>query len=118
MFKPNKLTEGHNLMWESSRMMLPEHVERILDWRKSLDEEKKPIIDEQQWEEFGQTIQGAMANNQRVKFTVWKDGFFEDIKGWVHSVDPQLKRIRIDLDEFDVDYIPFDVVVDVESISM
>ncbi|WP_128747506.1 YolD-like family protein [Lederbergia galactosidilytica] len=84
------LTAGHNLMWESSRMMLPEHVECILDWRKSLDEEKKPIIDEQQWEEFGQTIQEAIANNQRVKFTIWKDGFFEDVKGWVHNIDPQL----------------------------
>ncbi len=114
MYKPNKLSPDHNLRWESMRMMLREHVEAILEWQKSLEKVKKPIIDEQQWEEFGQTIQEAMANNQRVKFTVWKDGFFEDVKGWVHSVDPQLKRIRIDIDEIDVDYIPFDVITGVE----
>ncbi len=114
MFKPNKLTEGHNLMWESMRMMLPEHVEAILEWQRSLEKVKKPIIDEQQWEEFGQIIQEAMTNNQRVKFTVWKDGFFEDVKGWVHNIDPQLKRIRINIDEFDVDYISFEVIASIE----
>ena len=27
---PNKLTPGYNVMWESSRMMLPEHREQLL----------------------------------------------------------------------------------------
>ena len=27
---PNKLTPGYNIMWESSRMMLPEHREQLL----------------------------------------------------------------------------------------
>jgi len=29
MKRINKLTEGFNLLWESSRMILPEHKERI-----------------------------------------------------------------------------------------
>ncbi|RWR06764.1 YolD-like family protein, partial [Siminovitchia fortis] len=27
--RPNKLTPNENLRWQSSRMMLPEHVERL-----------------------------------------------------------------------------------------
>lgn len=114
MFETNKLTAGHNLRWESSRIMLPEHTETILKWRKSLEEEKKPIIDEQQWEEFGQTLDEAIACKQKVRFTIWKAGFFENIEGWIQSVDSQLKRIRINIDEFEVEYIAFDVIVGVE----
>nr|WP_279402053.1 hypothetical protein [Piscibacillus salipiscarius] len=33
---PNKLTHGHNLLWESSRMMLPEHKELLQQHQQQL----------------------------------------------------------------------------------
>src|SRR5690606_11779151 len=85
LMKPNKLTPGHNVMWECSRMMLPEHVEAILEWQKGLEKVKKPIIDEQQWTEFAHIIQEAKACKRRIKITIWKDGIFDEIVGWVHN---------------------------------
>ncbi|GIO24796.1 YolD-like family protein [Oceanobacillus sp. J11TS1] len=113
----NKLTKGHNLRWESSRMMLPEHVSALNASRFDATKDKKPTIDEQQWEEYSLIIQEARANNRKVRITVWSDGFFRDMIGWIHSVDPQLKKIRIDLDEIDVVYINLDEIAGVETMD-
>ncbi len=43
--KQNKLTQGSNMRWESSRMTLPEHVEEILLWRNERDKVQKPQLD-------------------------------------------------------------------------
>lgn len=112
--KANKLTAGHNLMWESSRMMLPEHVERILDWKQEDERHPQPIIDEQQWEEYNQIIQEALIAQQKVAVTVWENGVFVDIEGWIHNVDAQLRRIRLDLDEFDVEYVDIKMIAAVK----
>ncbi len=104
-------------MWESSRMMLPEHVEAILEWQKGLEKVKKPIIDEQQWTEFAHIIQEAKACKRRIKITIWKDGIFDEIVGWVHNVDPQLKRIRLNIDEIDVDYVKFSDITGIEPMD-
>lgn len=37
-----------------------------------------------------------------------------DIFGWLHNIDLHLKRIRLDIDEFEVEYIDFNDIVSVE----
>ena len=56
MYKPNKLSEGHNTMWESSRIMLPEHVSALHELDREEKKQPKPFIDDQEWEEFAQII--------------------------------------------------------------
>jgi hypothetical protein len=57
----------------------------------------KPIIDEDQREEFDQIICTAMEFNQAVKFTVWRDGFNEVMSGKVHYVDSIKEELRIEV---------------------
>ncbi|OEH91081.1 hypothetical protein BFG57_06835 [Bacillus solimangrovi] len=52
----NKLTHGNNMRWESSRIILPIHRERINQHRKELLKREKLILDEQQVTEFAQII--------------------------------------------------------------
>lgn len=113
-FKPNKLTPGYNLMWESSRMMLPEHVTALHQANFEDKKVEKPVIDEQLWDEFSMMFSEAMEYKKRLKITIWKNGFFEDITGWLHNIDLQLKRLRLDLDEIDVDYINLEDIIAVE----
>ncbi|GIN92752.1 hypothetical protein J22TS1_38030 [Siminovitchia terrae] len=106
--KPNKLTPGYNLRWESSRMMLPEHVRALNDLSVDSKRVKKPQLDEQEWEQINETIHIAMEFNQLLIFTVWIDGFFEEVTCSVHYinqmnkqmyvVDINLKAHRIDFD--------------------
>ncbi len=106
--KPNKLTTGHNLRWESSRMMLPEHVQALNDLHVDLERVKKPQLDEQGWEQINETIHIAMEFNQLLIFTLWIDGLFLKLDGFVHFinqmnkivhlVDTGLKSHRIDFD--------------------
>jgi catalase (peroxidase I) len=55
----NKLTPGSNLLWESSRMILPEHKERILSHRDEVrrgGRRERPVMDEQEWERINEAI--------------------------------------------------------------
>lgn len=113
----NKLTKGHNLRWESSRMMLPEHVAEVNALRFESTKSKKPIIDEQQWEEFEMIFFRAKQDSRKIKITIWSNGFFKDIKGWLHNIDFYLKRIRLDIDEKEVEYINLHDIVAVELLD-
>lgn len=62
----NKLTKGHNLRWESSRMMLPEHRERLLAERRKQGEFKPPLLDEQQLEAINGAIRQAIVEMHEV----------------------------------------------------
>jgi hypothetical protein len=87
-----KKLEGNGI-WESSRMMLPEHKERIRQWRKELKTHEKPIPDEQAWEEWGRLIQESQDHSRLITITVYDK--FEDIvvTGEVHRIDPQQQRL-------------------------
>lgn len=76
----SKLSKGHNLRWESSRMMLPEHVTELNKSRLNNTKSKKPIIDEQQWNEFSLVFTEAQHLDRKIKITIWDDGFL-----WIYS---------------------------------
>ncbi|MFK4997714.1 YolD-like family protein [Bacillus sp. N9] len=63
---PNKLTPGYNLLWESSRMMLPEHRDQLLKERKKQEEFHPPILDEQQLEEINIAITQSFERKRAV----------------------------------------------------
>lgn len=72
--KDNKLTTGSNMRWESSRMMLPEHVQAL---RALADEEikiNKPHLDEQKWEEIERIVHDAVCTKIKIDVSYYKDG--------------------------------------------
>lgn len=69
------------MRWESSRMMLPEHVQALNDFHRFRMREKTPL-DEQGWEQINETIHYAMEFNLAVIFTLWIDGLFLKLDGF------------------------------------
>ncbi|MEJ1715192.1 YolD-like family protein, partial [Escherichia coli] len=49
-----------NGIWESSRMMLPPHRERIIDNQKLHKKKTKPILHEDEWEIIFRNINSSM----------------------------------------------------------
>jgi hypothetical protein len=97
MAKPrvNKLTSGYNLLWESSRMMLPEHKERIVGHRESLKRKERPVLDEQEMEELALKIGESLEAGRPVTLKLYGDFANREVAGVVTKVDPQAGRIRL-----------------------
>jgi hypothetical protein len=50
-------------------MMLPEHVELIKEYHEGLDKVKKPVLDEQKYDELNnKVIRDAMEENKLLQF--------------------------------------------------
>lgn len=110
----NKLTPGQNVMWESSRMMLPEHKAQIREHQKELQKRTKPMLDEQQIALFSQSISDAMHRNRSVKIKVFHPYHDHYVTGKVQKTIPgrQLKLVS----ESDSEWIHFASIMDVTMI--
>lgn len=93
--KYSKLTPGKNLIWESSRMMLPEHKAYLVDRREQLKERERPILDPQRLEELSGIM--AYAFNERIEvcITVFSPYQNKLQRGVIQRLDPQLGRIKL-----------------------
>lgn len=107
----NKLTPGQNLMWESSRMMLPEHKARIQEHQKELQKRTKPLLDEQQISVFSQTVSDAMNQNRSLKVQVFHPYHDHYVTGKVQKVIPG-KQLKLVSGE-DSEWIDFADIMDV-----
>ncbi|HBZ10544.1 MAG TPA: YolD-like family protein [Bacillus bacterium] len=110
----NKLTKGSNMRWESSRMTLPEHVEKILSWRDEQGEVQQPQLDEQQLEEINDILYIAIEYNKSVIITLWKERQFQKITGNLHFIDEINKQIHVVDKKEQIHKIKFDAIVEVE----
>ncbi|MDF2536479.1 MAG: YolD-like family protein [Bacillales bacterium] len=91
----NKLTEGSNMRWESSRMMLPEHVARI---REDIENEKKidrPILAEDELEQIGRMLQEAIEKRCPVDLSYYKDGFIKQKICYISKLEPIYKQLTV-----------------------
>ncbi|WP_117169031.1 YolD-like family protein [Paraliobacillus sediminis] len=93
--KPNKLTPGYNLMWESSRMMLPEHKQVLRAHQKELKKQAKPILDEQQIILFSEQIVEARYFEKTIKIKVFDPYQTLYVIGKVMKVDELEQRIKL-----------------------
>jgi len=117
MSKANKLTVGSNLMWESSRMMLPEHVEAIHEWQVEESKKVKPLLDEQQLEQFTQRIHEAKENHLIVQITKWQNGYFYTREGIIHDINQQMQTIRLFMEEeLGMEDIKIDDIIDIQIV--
>ncbi|KYG31979.1 YolD-like family protein [Alkalihalobacillus trypoxylicola] len=76
-----------NLLWESSRMFLPEHKEALLKLKQTEQEVPKPELDEQAFEELGMTVLNALNHTLSVKVHYWDDGQLKEESGIIARVD-------------------------------
>ncbi|TFB23905.1 YolD-like family protein [Filobacillus milosensis] len=111
---PNKLTHGHNLMWESSRMMLPEHKEILQQHQQKLNLKTKPQLDEQEVQCLEQQLNEAIHSGSTVTLVIF--GPIEHLKltGKIGMVDHQLRQIKILLPNDELEWVKFKDIMQIE----
>lgn len=105
-----KKLEGNGL-WESSRMMLPEHTIRIIQDEREQLRREKPEIDPQEWELIDLALYHSMADHAPITLTIFDTFVDRQAKGIVMQVDRQLKRIKLRWSEDDWDWIDMSEII-------
>ncbi|URN93292.1 MAG: YolD-like family protein [Candidatus Pristimantibacillus lignocellulolyticus] len=84
-----------NGLFESSRMMLPEHKEAYNEFRKNLDRKERPHVDEQRLAELSYQFAEAMNEEATVRIRIYD--LFQDrwITGKVERIDPLQARMKL-----------------------
>ncbi|RYL93854.1 YolD-like family protein [Sporolactobacillus sp. THM7-4] len=110
----SKLTPGWNLRWESSRMMLPEHVRALNEHKSSMKKIDRPQLDEQEWEEIGRIVHEAVIENKPADVKYYKDGKIKTMTGYCLKPDPVRRYLKFS-DRFGISWeIAFRDIVDVQ----
>ncbi|MEK4187237.1 MULTISPECIES: YolD-like family protein [unclassified Paenibacillus] len=104
-----KKLEGNGL-WESSRMIMPEHKIRILDDALNEETRKKPELDPQALTEISEVLAQSLEDCSPITLKLF--GEYEDrsIHGIVMRVDRQLGQIKFRHDD-DWEWIKIEDVV-------
>ncbi|OLP64494.1 hypothetical protein BACPU_24180 [Bacillus pumilus] len=111
---PNKLTPGYNIMWESSRMMLPEHREQLL-FQKRKKKEYTPLpLSADQLEEMNFLMTQSITEDQAICITYVSSGMKTQFWGWVKSIHYETQRMKMVNDE-DVLDVSLQQIVSIES---
>ena len=106
----NKLSKGSNLLWESSRIILPEHREAIIEHRKKQKQHPRPELAPQQHEEIERIIHYSYQKKQKIELTLY--GLYENrkIEGTVKKIDIPTRRIKIENE-----WIPFHEIIEANT---
>ncbi|WP_100013232.1 YolD-like family protein [Lentibacillus sediminis] len=110
--KPNKLTPGHNMRWEASRMMLPEHKEVIRRQRQELNKKTKPILDEQELDRLAGLLHDALEYDIAVKIEIFHPYENRWLTGQVEKIAPGQKQMQI-ITENSLQWITMDDILEV-----
>jgi len=97
MDDPRHLKRG-NLLWESSRMFLPEHREQLLEHRRRRNAVIPPEPDEDRIRLMNGVLSAALATGRRVAVTVAGTCAPEVRIGRIEKIDPVLGRLRLETD--------------------
>lgn len=84
-----------NGMWESSRMMLPEHKEAILRHRSKLEHKERPILDEQRLEELSRQLTEAMQTESIVQLEIYSPYEKRELVGRIKQIDAINSKIKL-----------------------
>jgi hypothetical protein len=99
-------------MWESSRMMLPEHRERIVEQRKQLNQKQRPDMDSQAMEEYGRLLAASAQTGLTITIAVYDP--YEDIEVTGRVVQANGRRILFAHDGIKT-WVPLESIVEVRS---
>lgn len=104
------------MKWQSASF-IPLAFEMTSEMFKDQARTPKPLLDENQMEEFDLRITYATEYNHAVRLTVWDDGFKHDITGRVHYVDSITHEIRIEVKLGEFERVEFNSVVGVKVLN-
>ncbi|MGN7324767.1 YolD-like family protein [Bacillus altitudinis] len=105
------LRDRGTIKWTA--MMLPEHVAQLKHDLAETKKTDKPIIDEQQAEEFESIIAYAMSVNKPLNFSIFDLGVVNQLKGFTQYINYEKKMLHIkDLSD-DIHFVLLDEIVGV-----
>jgi len=84
-----------NLMWEGSRMMLPEHIQALRERKRKAEQDAPPSLTEDDLTELGILAMDSLHYALEVKVLYWVDGTNQEMIGVIDYMDHQLKRLKI-----------------------
>jgi hypothetical protein len=104
------------MKWQSASF-IPLAFEMTREMFKDQARTAKPLLEENQTEEFDLRIAYATEYNHAVKLTIWDDGFSHDLTGRVHYVDPITHEVRIEVKPGEFERVAFKCVVGVNVLN-
>jgi hypothetical protein len=84
-----------NGLFESSRMMLPEHKEAYLRRRRQIPKQVRPQLDEQEAERISRALACAVQSGRPVALTLFDEDGNRQVTGRVVRIDPLQRRVGI-----------------------
>lgn len=99
-----------NGIWESSRMMLPEHKERIRDELHQQDLHDRPILAEDEREDINRAISESLYTGARLALLMYDPIMDFELTGIVTKIDQQLQRLKLERDG-EIIWLPFEDVL-------
>lgn len=102
--------EGNGL-YESSRMILPEHREALLKQMKEQERRGKPVLDDQEVQLIEQAL--IESYNRRIPVTVTVFNPFDDevLRGIVTSVNTSLREVKLVRGDEDYSWIKLEQII-------
>lgn len=91
-----------NGLWESSRMMLPEHKIALQEQKREQKKRERVVLDDQELQLIQEKIHQSMTHRQPIIISLFDP--FEDLKviGLIERVDLLDGRVRVNGDWFSV----------------
>ncbi|GIP61109.1 hypothetical protein J15TS10_49230 [Paenibacillus woosongensis] len=92
----NKLTSGGNMIWESSRMIMPQHKEAAQRQLKEELKRERLELDDQEKEQIARFMTQALKTRQEVRLRMYHP--YENIylAGVIDRLESLTARFRID----------------------
>lgn len=84
-----------NLMWEGSRMMLPEHIQALRHRKKEVIKDPKPQLDDHELTELGIVAMESLNYTLDVRIIYWNDGYDTEITGVIDHINHQFNKFKI-----------------------
>lgn len=81
-----------NGLWESSRMMLPEHKEAILRSNRNQERKERSVLDEQELERISRVLAASLQTKKPVRLRLFGEWQGREVLGTVTRVDPGGRR--------------------------
>lgn len=104
--------EGNGL-YESSRMIMPEHREAWLAQQEEMLEKEKPMLDEQELQLIYSLLNDSFHQRIRVRVTVFDPIEDKVYEGIVSVVNTFLKEIKLVFEDGDWKYIKLATIISV-----
>ncbi|MCQ4085667.1 YolD-like family protein [Saccharibacillus sp. JS10] len=110
-----KKLEGNGI-WESSRMILPQYRERIIQASSDRDRNSQVILHPDERERIAQAVKLSLTLSSPIRLQLQQDGRIKSVEGIVIDVSPIQKVIRLQ-DQFGIQKMAYSDVVGVDDVE-